>query len=178
MPKTMGKHEDFPKDVLDKNFGRVPFPEILKVRLLSTEWNRNFRTVVSQASRTLPTYCPLYILKVMSRSGRRQIGDGSTWRRIGYDCAEGRFKKLGKIDGSKKTVNPGLFSSRCGALLVHVVFQEHGALATVINQVTCQRNLVWFSNLEEIMLQPMVSSVGAEHYEIIICHFSEIGVPP
>ncbi|BBN01110.1 hypothetical protein MPTK1_2g04720 [Marchantia polymorpha subsp. ruderalis] len=112
MPSTMGEQEDFPKHLLEKIFGSIPFPEILKVRQLSTEWNRNFRTVVSMASRTWPTYCPLYILKVMSRSGRRGIGDGSTRYRVGYDCAEGRFRILGQIDWSRERSNPRCETSR------------------------------------------------------------------
>ncbi|BBN13642.1 hypothetical protein MPTK1_6g05210 [Marchantia polymorpha subsp. ruderalis] len=170
----MEEHEDFPNDLLVKIFVRVPYPEILKVRLLSTEWNRNFRTLVSQACHTWPTYCPLFTVTVMSRSVRRRIGDTSTLYKIGYDCAEGHFRLLGQINRSKGRAYTRSYSSRCGALLVRVVFQKHRALATVINQVTCQRNRVWFSNLEVGWVQPMVFSVGADHYEIVICHYSRI----
>lgn len=166
----MGEHEDFPNDLMMKIFGRVPYPEILKVRLLSTEWNRNFRTLVCQASHTWPTYCPLFTVTVMKRSGKRRLG--ATVYKVGYDCAEGHFRILGQINLSEGgAYNRSYWSSRCGAWLVWVEFQEHRALATVINHVTCQRNRVWFSNLEERRLPAMVFTVGAEHYEIVICHF-------
>lgn len=125
MPSTMGEHEDFPNELLVKIFGRVPYPDILKVRLLSTEWNSNFRTLVSQASHTWPTYCPLYTVTTMSRPGGRRIGDKSTLYKVGYDCAEGHFRILGQIIRSHgRAYSRSDSSSGCGALLVRVVFSR------------------------------------------------------
>ncbi|BBN20679.1 hypothetical protein Mp_zg00110 [Marchantia polymorpha subsp. ruderalis] len=173
MPSTMGEHEDLPNDLMMKIFRRVPYPEIVKVRLLSTEWNSNFRTLVSQTCHTWPTYCPLYTVKVKKRTEDGRRGCVANLYKVGYDCAEGHFRILGETNLSYgRAFSRSDSSSRCGALLVRVVFQEHRALATVINHVTGQRNHVWFSNLEAERHRPRVFPVGAEHYEIVICHYT------
>ncbi|KAL3682666.1 hypothetical protein R1sor_000688 [Riccia sorocarpa] len=129
-----------PIAVVEKILCKIPFPEVLKARMLNQEWNSQFSSFISahQGSTNWPTYCPVFL------SYGELLGFNRTtnsWRKVKLKALEQEGTKGTYVENFAIRYNTQALE---GSLLCTLEHRKAGmeAVITIVNLLSGKRRRV------------------------------------